>query len=387
MPDRRQKMASTITALAPTLFSAAQEVSAEPFGAIDSINATFDNKGVAKGDYVKVPVAPAQSNTSFSASNVYPEGTSVTASAVSVEITKSQKNSMVLSGEQIASLENGGNYQEWTRQWAAQAMRALRNEAETDACAAIYQGASRASGTAGTTPFATSLTDLVNVRKILRDNGAPMADLQCVVNTAAESNLLNLGIVQQSFAAGNNTQLVSGFIDRKFGFQIKASAGIDLHSSTAAASYVLDNTVSIPVGTTALVTKTGTDATKVGDAFHIAADTDNIYIANALDALSTTKLITIGRPGTREVYLDDATVTFKGSYTPNLCFERSAVVGIMRPPRIPENATIKQMMVSDGKGLTYLFLEISQYGQISWEMHLAWGFKVVQPEHVAVLIG
>jgi hypothetical protein len=378
---------SNIAALAPTLFSAAQEVSAEPFGAIDSINASFDNKGVAKGDYVKVPVAPSQSNTTFDPSNVLPEGSAKTAAAVSVQVTKSQKNSMVLTGEQIRSLENGTNYEEWVRQWSAQAMRALRNEAEEDACAAIYQGASRAYGTAGTTPFATSLAELVQVRKILRDNGAPMADLQCVVDTNAESNLLNLGIVQQSFAAGNNNQLVTGFIDRKFGFQMKASAGIQLHDSTAAAAYVLDNTVSIPVGTTGLVTKTGTDAVAVGDAFHLASDTDNIYIANALDVLTSTRLITIGRPGTRAVYLDDATVTFKGDYTPNLAFERSAVVGIMRPPVVPENPVIKQMLVSDGKGLTYLFLEIAQYGQITWEMHLAWGFKVVNPEHVAVLIG
>jgi hypothetical protein len=54
---------------------------------------------------------------------------------------------------------------------------------------------------------------------------------------------------------------------------------------------------------------------------------------------------------------------------------------------MPANPVIKQMTVSDGKGLTYLFVEIAQYGQITWEMHLAWGFKVVQPEHVAVLIG
>jgi hypothetical protein len=378
---------SNISALAPTLFSAAQEVSAEPFGLIDSINASFDNKGVAKGDKVKVPVAPSQSNTTFDPSNVLPEGTAKTAAAVSVEITKSQKNSMVLTGEQIRSLENGDNYQEWVRQWAAQAMRALRNEAEVDGCAAAYKGASRAYGTAGTAPFKSSLADLVGVRKILRDNGAPMADLQCVIDTTAEVNMLNLGIVQQAFAAGSDAERRSGFVGRQYGFAVKASAGIQLHDSTAATSYALDVTTSIPVGTTGLVTKTGTDAVAVGDAFHLASDTGNIYIANALDALSSTRLITIGRPGTRAVYLNNATLTFKGDYTPNLAFERSAIVGIMRPPVIPANPVINQMTVSDGKGLTYLFLEIAQYGQITWEMHLAWGFKVVNPEHVAVLIG
>ena len=53
-------MANVFTALAPTLYSAAQEVSAEPFGAVDSINTNFDDKGVAIGDSVIVPVAPTR---------------------------------------------------------------------------------------------------------------------------------------------------------------------------------------------------------------------------------------------------------------------------------------------------------------------------------------
>jgi hypothetical protein len=39
------------------------------------------------------------------------------------------------------------------------------------------------------------------------------------------------------------------------------------------------------------------------------------------------------------------------------------------------------------RGLTYLLLEMPQYGQITWELHLAWGFKVVNSEFVALLLG
>lgn len=378
---------STITALAPVLFSAAHQVAAEPFGAIDALNANFDNKGVAKGDKVKIPYVPAAANAPFTAANVTPAGSDITAQATEVEITKSQKNSMVLTGEQIRSLENGGNWQEWASQWAQAGMRALRNEAEQDACTAIKGGASRAYGTAGVTPFATSLADLNRIRKILRDNGTPMQDLQLVVDTNAELNMLNLGIVQQAYAAGSDQERRSGTLRPQLGFNIRASAGIQGHTTAAAASYVLDNDTSIPIGTTGLVTKTGTAATSVGDIFHIASDTANLYVVNALDALTTTKLITIGRPGTRAAYLDDATVTFKGAYTPNFAFERNAVVGVMRPPVMPANANIKQTLVSDKFGMTYLFCEIAQYGQITWELHLAWGFKVIQPEFVATLIG
>lgn len=379
---------SDITALAPTLFSAAQEVSAEAFGAIDSINANFDNKGVAKGDKVTIPYAPTQSNAAFSPAATPPEGTAITASSITVEITKSQKNSMVLTGEQIRSLENGSNYQEWARQWAAQAMRALRNEAEADCCLAIKAGASRAYGTAGTTPFATSLADLNNVRKILRDNGAPMADLQFVGDTSSEMNLLNLGIVQQAFAAGSDEERRTGRIGRQFGFRLNTSAGIAQHVSTAGADYVTDaNGGNVAVGTSSFVVDTGSTAIAAGDIFSIADAGSYKYVAASGIANATAGQLVINRPGIRQIASQNKLLSFAGSYTPNFAFERNAVVGIMRPPVMPANPTMRTMTISDQFGMTYLFVEIAQYGQISWEMHLAWGFKAVQSEHIAILIG
>ena len=381
---------SDISAIAPVLYSAAQEVSNEPFGALDSINLNFDNKGVAKGDYVKVPVAPSQSNAAFSPSNVYPEGTALTAAAVSVEITKSQKNSMVLTGEQIRSLENGGNYQEWVRQWAAQAMRALRNEAEADACIAIKQGASRAYGTAGTTPFATSLSDLIGVRKILKDNGAPMADLQLLIDSAAEVNMLNLGIVQQAYAAGSDAERRQGRILRQFGFQVKSSTGVALHTKGTLTSTLSDTLATYAIGTTSINCDDSTSDTNTvlaGDIITWAGDSNKYVIGTAIDSMADDTAVVLNRNGLRATLANDVLGTLGANYTANVAFERNAVVGVVRPPIIPSNPTIRAIPVSDQFGIPYLFVEIAQYGQISWEMHMAWGFKVVQPEHVATLLG
>ena len=48
---------------------------------------------------------------------------------------------------------------------------------------------------------------------------------------------------------------------------------------------------------------------------------------------------------------------------------------------------MRTMTVSDPFGMTYLWVEMDLYGKTVWEMHLAYGFKVVQPEHVAILLG
>lgn len=376
-------MANIFTALQPVLYSAAQEVSNEPFGVVSAINANFDDKGVAVGDKVKVPVAPVRTPTDFTPAATAPQGDDATASSVDVAITASKKVSWYMTGEQIRSLQNGGNDQEWVRQLVAQGMRSLRNLAELAACQAIKEGASRAVGTAGTNPFATDINIIADVRKVLFDNGAPMADLQLCIDSSAGVAARKLGIIQQAYQAGSDQERRSGDLLRQFGFAIRESAGIVGHTKGTGASYVTSGSTAVGVRDVALVTGTGTVLN--GDVVTFAADTANKYVVNA--GVSAPGTITLGRPGAKVVIPTANALTVGNNYTPNLAFERSAVVGIMRPPIFPANATIQQTLISDQLGMTYLLLQIEQYGQTTWELHLAYGFKVVQGEHVALVMG
>jgi hypothetical protein len=376
-------MPNTLTPLIPVLFSAAQEVSNEPFGAINAINTQFDDKGVAKGDSVTVPIAPTRAATDFTPSNVTSTGDDSIATSVAVQITASKKVSWQLSGEQIRSLDNGAEPAEWARQLVAQGMRTLRNLAESDCCAAIKQGASRAVGTAGTNPFTSDINIIPDVRKVLADNGAPLSDLQLVIDTSAGVASRKLGIIQQAYQAGSDEERRSGDLMRQFGFSITESAGIALHTKGTGAAYVTSGSTAPGVRDIALVTGTGTVLS--GDVVTFAADTANKYVVNT--GIAAPGTITLGRPGARVTIATANAMTVGNNYTPNMAFERNAVVGIMRPPLMPENPTITQQLISDSKGMTYLLAQIAQYGQITWELHLAWGFKVVQGEHVALVLG
>ena len=376
-------MANTLTAIAPTLYSAAKEVAAEPFGIVSAINANFDDKGVAKGDSVKVPVAPTRSASDFTPSHTTSTGTDATATSVDVQITKSRKVSWNLTGEQIRSLENASVNQDWVRQLVAQGMRALRNECEADAWAAARVGASRAYGTAGTTPFASDLSALTNARKILQDNGAPLADLQFVGDTAAGLNLRNLGVIQNAYQAGSDAERRSGVLGRQFGFAINESAAVSSVTAGTGASYQTNLVAGYAIGDTSIALDTGSGTVLAGDVVTFTGDTNKYVVNTALSAGS----MAIGSPGLRKTLADNVAMTVGSAFTANLAFERSAIVGIMRPPLIPTNPTIRQMAVSDDKGMTYLMLEIDQYGQRSWELHLAWGFKVVNGEFVAIVLG
>lgn len=376
-------MPNVFTSLAPVLFSAAQEVAGEPFGAVDSVNANFDNKGVAIGDAVTVPVAPVRAASDYTPSMTTTAGADATASTVSVSITKNRHVSWNLTGEQIRSLQNGGNYEEWVRQLIAQGMRTLRNEAEADCCVAIKQGASRVVGTAGTTPFASNLDVLVDARKVLRDNGAPMADLQFLMDTAAGTRALKLGIIQQAYQAGSDQERRQGVFLRQFGFMIKESAGITLHTAGTGASY-LTNSAALTTGVTTIPADTGSGTILAGDVVSFAADSTNKFAVNTALAGGS---FAIGNPGLRSSIADNNAITVGGNYTPNLAFERNAVVAVMRPPLIPANANIQQRTISDSRGMTYLLVQVVGDGMVTWRLHLAWGFKVVQSEFVAIVMG
>lgn len=384
-------MANTLTALAPTLYSVAQTVAQEPVGILSSISLNFDNKGVAEGDSVTVPIAPAASVSTYTPAMTTTAGTDKVASSTTVTISANEHVSWHLTGEQMRSLENGDNDREWVRQMIAQGMRALRNSAESAAATAIYKNASRAVGTAGTTPFASSIDVIPELRKILYDNGAPLADLQLILDTSAGLNARKLAIIQQADQAGSDVERRSGQFLRQFGFMIKESAGIQTHTKGTGANYDII-AAGEAIGQTILSLEGGNSGTILaGDVVTFAggATDANKYVVTsggtATGAASGT--ITIGNPGLKVAKVDADEMTIGNSYTANLAFERNAVVGIMRPPLIPPSPLINQLMISDDNGLTYLLCEIVGDGMKTWRLHLCHGFKVVQSEFVALLLG
>jgi len=370
-------MANVFTAIQPVLFSAAKKVAQEPVGMLDAITTDFDEKGVAYGDTLKVPVVPAVSASDFTPGNVASSGSDLTAEQIPVTITKNRQTTFHLTGEQSRSLENGTIRSDWIEQATMQMMRTLRNELEADAWAAAYKGASRAA----TLDIATNkLDDIANLRKILRDNGAAMADASLVLGTTESTEMMQLDVYQNANQSGERDLARAGGLPKKFGFQILESSAVDTHTKGTGTSYQT-NEDPTAVGSTTINADTGSGTLLAGDRITFAADSANIYIANT--ALSGGSF-TIGRPGTQVSIADDNAITIGASYRPNIALERSAVVGVVRPPEGPWQSGTTATLVSDQYGLTYLLLDIPQDGQRTWRLHLAWGFKAVNSEFIAV---
>lgn len=382
--------ANTLTGLINNAYTAWDIVSRELTGFIPAATMDASAEQAAVGQTIRTPIAPTASTTSITAGAYAPDSGGQTMTYTDATISKSKMVPIMWTGEEQRSI--GGVYGTIQTQRFAQAFRALVNEIEADLFVEAYTHASRAYGTAGTTPFGSSLIDMAEIRRILDDNGAPASDRAMVINTAAGAKmrtLANLGVVSY---AGSDQTLRGGTLLPVHGFGVYESGQISLHTAGAGTGYDINNGSGEVVGQTTLTLDGGTvnvTGIKSGDVVTFATDANNKYMVNT-GLTSASGDIVIGNPGVRATIADATEMTIGGSYTPNVGFSRSALKLIARAPLAPiegDGAADRMYMTDPNTGLTFEISLWKQYRQIHIEVALAWGVKAVQSEHIAVLIG
>jgi hypothetical protein len=381
-----------LSALAPILYSVAGEVSREAHGALDGVTKNFNDKKVAKGDVVRVPISPIRTTSEFTPGAYAPLGSDSTASAVDVEIYKIAEASFVLSSEQIQSLENGGNYEEWVRQQSAECVRALLNEAEAYTVLKIKQGSCRAIGTASTNAFTSDLTALNLARTELRKNGCQLTDAQAVLSFDSYYNIGNRDLVYSALVAGSDAERRSGKWGRQYGFNLAESAGIIAHTAGDATACTTSGT-NAQYATTLTIANGSSGTILAGDTYTIAdsADASTKYVINsggtATGAASGN--VVIGRPGLLATRTTGKAMTHGAGYTASAyCFDRPAVVAVLRAPRMENNGNQKSILFNDAEsGIAFLFTDVTQWGARSFFYHLAYGSKVIRNEGVLSILG
>ncbi|MFQ5473336.1 MAG: P22 coat - protein 5 family protein, partial [Dehalococcoidia bacterium] len=257
---------------------------------------------------------------------------------------------------------------------------------ETD-LGALYVAASRAYGTAGTTPFASTLGDPAQVRKILVDNGAPKTDLQMVLNTTAGANLRTLAQLTKANEAGGDDLLRRGVLLDIHGLAIRESAQVKSHTKGTGASYTSD-TAGYAVGATSITLITGTGTVLAGDVVTFAGDSNKYIVKTGVSAPGT---IVLAEPGLRVALPASAVaMTIGANSTNNMAFDREAIWLATRVPAMPEGgdgAADVTTVTDPQSGLAFQVAMYKQYRQVTYEVALAWGVKVSKPEHTAILLG
>lgn len=380
-------MGNTLNKLMPELYAALDIVSREMVGFIPAVAVNAASTGAAKGESITIPVTPTTETHDITPGQKPDDNGDQEIGSVTMTISKSKYAPVRWNGEEQLGVSNSGTYNAILAGQFAQAMRALANEVDAD-LAALYVGASRAYGTPGTTPFESSIKDVAQMRKILADNGAPMTDLQLVIDTAAGANLRSLGQLTKANEADTDATLRRGLLLNISGFNIRESGQIVTHAAgsfTGAA--LVNNSGGYAKGATTIAVDGATAiALKAGDIVTFSGDPAHYVVAS--DASATP--ITLAAPGLMGAVADDATVTALGSYAASLAFDRNALQLIARTPAMPQggdSADDVTVVTDPVSGISFQVAVYREYRQVRYEIGLAWGVKLIKPEHVAILMG
>jgi len=379
-------MANTLTDLTPDLYQALDTVSRELVGFIPSVTLDSGVERAAVGQLVRSHVAPESAATNITPAVTPPDDGDQNIGNKSITITKARRVPVRWNGEEQRGVNSGAGYQSILGNQFEQAMRTLTNEMEADV-AALHITASRAFGTAGTTPFASDLSDTAEIRKILADNGSPLNDMQLVIDTTAGAKMRTLTQLTKANEAADASLLRQGVLLDVHGMQIRESAQVSLFTNGTGTSYTTD-TAGYAVGATVITLITGSGTILAGDVITFAGDL-NKYVVEV--GIAAPGAITLAEPGLQAAIAASAVaLTVGADYTPNMAFSRQSIVLATRAPARPEEGDQADdvMMITDPRsGISFEVALYKQYRQISYEISAAWGQQNFKPEHSAILLG
>lgn len=382
-------MANTLTGLVQYVYDSVDVVSRELVGMVPAVYINPAAEQVAKDQSISYDIVPAAAAYDVTPSNAIPALDAATVAAGTMAISKVRAVKFHWTGEDETAIGRAAKASIQNNKFA-QAFRTLIGEMEGD-LTALYKYASRAYGTAGTAPFGTAgdFTAAANVFKILKDNGAPLSDLQLVINTAAGANIL--GKQSQVHMVGGDDALRRGVLLDINGGKIRESAKIKTHTKGAGTAYDADLTAGYAVGDTTIHLDGGTVNTTgmvAGDVITFANDANN-YVVNT----GTTEIeadIVLNKPGLQIALADTVEATIGNSYAANMAFSRDAIHLLTRLPKMPEggDAADDVMVVQDPvSGIFFQVALYRAYRSVLIEIAVAWGVKAAKSEHMALLLG
>jgi len=372
-------MANTLTNLIPEFLRNLDVVSRELAGLIPGVIRDASADEAAQNQTVRIPQTPAVSAGSISPAMAIPEGTAQTIGNASVTLSSFVGVNVPWDTEEINAMNKGVGHASIMQAQIQQAFRDIGNDIETALFNEMYANSSRAYGTAGTTPFASTLADSAQAKKILDDNGAPFSARSLVIDTSAGAALRTLGQLTKANEAGSAMTLRDGELLNLQGFAVRESNAITSATVGTGASYQLNGAVA--VGDTTVAVDTGSGTILAGDVVTIAGH--KYVVKTALSGGS----FTINEPGIRVASADNTAVAVNAAAVRNLAFSQDAAILIARPP-VGGDAAMERELVTDPRtGLTFDLSVYKGFKKQMLSISLLYAVKTLKPRHIATILG
>ena len=150
------------------------------------VNRAYETMAGDRGSTIDVPIASAITAADVTPGVINPNDTGVSPTKVSIVLDQWVEAAFFLTDKEMLEVMNGTIPLQ-----AQEAVKALANRVDSDILA-LYKGVYGYAGVAGTTPFATDLSEFLDARKTLNNQLAPLDPRYVVLDPDAEANALGL---------------------------------------------------------------------------------------------------------------------------------------------------------------------------------------------------
>jgi hypothetical protein len=157
-------------------------------------------------------------------------------------------------------------------------------------------------------------------------------------------------------------------------------------ATSTSAAFTVGQTV-IPLATA------GTGVVAAGDIITFANDTNKYVIVSVSFAganPASGDSITLAAPGLQKAQgVATRAITVLGTSTRNLALSRNAITLATRLPKFQsgDNAADRQVITDPKSGVSFELTMWPGQRMVKYEVAIAYGFTVIKPEHLAVIIG
>lgn len=383
-------MANTLTNIMPKILARGLLALREQALMPRLVNGDYSSEAAEKGDTIDVPLPVPQTATDVTPSNTPPTPASKNLGKVQIPLDQWKKTDFHLTDKDVTEIDRNRHF---VPMQVSEALRALSN-AVNEHIHAQYTGIYGFTGTPGTTPFASTVVDATNSRKVLHEQRAPRMDRRCVLDFDAEANALALAPFADADKTMSAEVKIEGEIGRKYGIDWVADDAVVTHTagSLQAIGAAVGSTTAAGASSLDVVSSAAAGNLVIGDIFTVAGNTQTYVVNATVSAIgsATAKAVTIS-PGLAAIASANAAITIKASHVVNLVFHRDAFAFANRPlvASTQDLALGSQIMsLTDPQTGITLRLEVSrQYKQTVWEFDILWGSKLVRKELAARLAG
>ena len=354
------------------------------------VNGDYSSEAAQKGDTIDVPIPSAITATDVTPSNTPPTPTDSTPGKVQIALNNWKKADFYLTDKEMVEIDKNEHFMPMQMSEAIRSLANVINEDIHDE----YLGVYGYTGTAGTTPFASTVTDATNARKVLHQQRAPRTERRGVLDYDAEANALALAPFSDAEKIGSNGVKIEGEIGRKYGIDWFADDAVKTHTAgtLAVPGGIVDANASAGSTSIEVVSASTIGNINVGDIFTIAGDSQTYVAGATVSAITSAVAQTVAiNPPLQVAVASAAAITIVGDHVVNLSFHRDAFAFANRPlvSNTQDMSLGSQIlsMTDPQTGIT-LRLEVSrQYKQVVWEFDVLWGAKLVRPELATRIAG